>query len=456
MTDKNLEDTQPEQPKKAAPKKKNSTLAEEKNQQSISTGTRKTTKKAAAITPSAAEDQPVEKTPVKRSTRKKTEQVNEPMVLDQTVPAPVVHATRKKAQPVFPETSAEKTVPMPAKKKAVKSAEPVIEAVTTEVDKPAKKPRRGKWVALGIVGMLLIGIIGSAIGYWSAIQVRKTEEVTQRLVVATTQFELSKTDIADNNLGMAKRRLEYVIQIYPTFPGAADKLAEVMVSLAQQGQTTTTTTTIATPVVEATKDTRGAQAIFQSAQLQIAAQDWSGLYTSVLSLRNTDPSYESVKVDGMYYMALRNMGIANIQQGNLEIGIYQFTEAEKLGPIDSEAVKWRTWATYYVNGASCWDVLWDVAVQNFQYLYQSAPSLADFNGVTATDRYAQSLEGYGDSLQSTGNYCDAVGQYESSLSVKASETVSGKYNQAVEYCKNPPATPTPTMNPDWTPTPTNG
>jgi tetratricopeptide (TPR) repeat protein len=456
MTEKNLEDTQPEQPKKAAPKKKNTTLAEENNQQSISTGTRKTTKKAAVTAPSAAEDQPVEKTPVKRSTRKKTAQVNEPVVLDQTVPVPAVRATRKKTQPAEQEMAKEETVPVPAKRKAASKAEPALELVTAAEDEPVQKPRRGKWIGLGIAGILLLAVIGCAIGYWSAIQVRKTEEVTQRLVVATTQFELSKTDITNNNLGMAKRRLEYVIQIYPTFPGAADKLAEVMVSLAQQGQTTTTTTTIATPVVEATKDTRGAEAIYQSAQQQIAAQDWGGLYTSVLSLRNLDPTYESVKVDGMYYLALRNMGIANIQQGNLEIGIYQFTEAEKLGPIDSEALKWRTWATYYVNGASCWGVLWDVAVQNFQYLYQSAPSLADFNGVTATDRYAQSLEGYGDSLQSTGNYCDAVGQYESSLAIKASETVSGKYNQAVEYCKNPPATPTPTVNPDWTPTPTNG
>lgn len=457
MAKKNSQEITPDQSEKADVTRRSVSITEEPTPGEVTSPARKTRKKTVAADTTPAAVQPV-LTSTPRKTRKKAEQtgaiesVPEVVKAAPTVPTPAVRKSRTTAAAT---EQTELTRPMPAKGKPAKKQEPVTIEAAPEPEEPVKKVKRGKWIALGIVGMLLIGVIGSAIGYWSAIQARKAEEVNQRLIVSTTQYELSLQDISNNNLSMAKRRLEYVIEVYPSYPGAADKLAEVMVQLAQQGQNQNVTVSIATPVPEATKDTRGAAAILQSAEQQLAAQDWSGLYTSVLSLRNIDPTYEAVKVDGLYYMALRNMGIANIKNGNLEVGIYQFTVAEKIGPIDAEAVNYRTLATYYVNGAACWNVLWSVAVQNFQYLYQSAPYLSDFNGVTATDRYAQSLEGYGDFLETTSDYCNAVTQYQTSIAVKASETVSAKYNQAVEYCKNPPATPTPTLNPEWTPTPTN-
>ena len=324
-----------------------------------------------------------------------------------------------------------------------------------EADIPPKKAKRGGWIALGILGMLLIVFAGVAIGYSSAIKVRKTEETTQRLVVATTQFELSQQNIKDGALDLAKRRLEYVIQVYPSFPGAADKLAEVLVSMAKANQNSGNTTTSVLPTVEATKDTRGAAAIFAQAQQQLAAQDWQNLYVSVSSLRDLDPTYEAVKVDDMYYLALRNVAINNIKAGNLEIGIYQFSVAEQIGPIDAEADGYRQWAKMYVNAGAYWATNWANAVAGFSQLYSIVPNMIDFNGITVKQRYAQALDGYGDAFEASNDWCDAVTQYNASINIINSQTVAAKIPQAKEYCANPPATPTPTPDPNLTPTPTN-
>ena len=69
----------------------------------------------------------------------------------------------------------------------------------------------------------------------------------------------------------------------------------------------------------------------------IAAQDWPGALGALDEMRKLDPTYQTSQVDGMYYFALRNYGYDLIvKQGNLEGGIYQFTLAERFGPLDRD------------------------------------------------------------------------------------------------------------------------
>lgn len=362
---------------------------------------------------------------------------------EQTVPASVAPKSRKKV-PKKEEAPTFDSSPLP-------EGEAEAKTESESVNEAPKKRKRGGWIALGILGMLLIGVAGAAIGYYSAIQVRKAEEVSQIQTDATTQYELSLQDIKDNNLAMAKRRLEYVIQIYPSYPEAGNKLTEVMVAMAQANQSSGTVPAIATVVP--TKDTRDAVAIFTQAQQQYASQDWQNLYNSINSLRDLDPTYEAVKVDGFYYLALRNVGISNITNGNLEVGLYNFAVAEKIGPLDADAESYRIWARMYLNAASNWGINWSKAVDGFSTLYGMVPSLADFNGVSVRERYARSLAGYGDYLQSTYDWCGAVSQYETSIEIMSLQSVIDILPDAREKCATPPATPTPTLDPSVTPTP---
>jgi tetratricopeptide (TPR) repeat protein len=316
--------------------------------------------------------------------------------------------------------------------------------------KLAVRPRRGGWIAIGIAVFLLLGIAGSAIGYGAAIAARQKAELNQRLVKATTQFMLSQSDIQNNDLAMAKTRLEYVLQIYPNYPDAMNQLTAVMVELAKTNPEAAIESSAATAIP--TVDTGNLENLFKKSQELLANQDWENLLANVDALRNTDPTYKSVQVDGMYYMALRNVGIKRISAGHLEVGIFYLTLAGQIGPIDNEAKGYMNNAVMYLNAVSGFGVYWERTVAGLQSLYDMGLYIIDVNGVTLTQRYAEALAGYGDYLQSQGEWCEAVKQYEASLNIMQLESVNAIIEDARNYCANPPATATPTLAPGETPT----
>jgi hypothetical protein len=337
----------------------------------------------------------------------------------------------------------------------------IIEDVEVEPDVKAKKPRRGKWVLFGILAMLLLTAIGAGIGYASGIKQRQLADNTRRLKDAVTQFELGRQDLLAGKVELAQQRFIHVLTVYPQYPGIEEALKEAMVAVAlNQGQPSATEATPlpnVTPV--ATKDTREMSVLLQQGKDQLNASDWSGLLTTVNSMRNIDPTYEPIIVDGLYYFALRNEGIKQVEGGNLEVGLYDFALASQIAPIDEFAEARRGWAKLYINGASWWEVNWQNASLVFSQLYSMVPELRDSSGVSVVKRYAGSLDGYGDFLQSSGAWCEAVVQYEASIQVFSTQAVLDKLPQAREFCANPPVptpTPTPTIGPNSpTPTPTN-
>jgi tetratricopeptide (TPR) repeat protein len=347
------------------------------------------------------------------------------------------------------------------KNEAERTSEPEIiptslsdEQTLTESEPTRRK--HGSWVWIGILIMLVIVAIGTGIGYKMAIDIRMREGLNQRLIVATTQFELAINDEKNGNLDVARQRLEYILEIYPTYPGLDKKLTDVMLAIAlTQGPSQLTTpapneTASTSVTVVPTKDTKNLSILLNQAQAQLSGKDWPGLLATVLSMRDLDPFFESMKVDGLYYMALRNNGIAKIKEGSLEVGIFYFSLAEQMAPIDNEADGYRQWAKMYSNAGSYWQSNMQMAATLFAELYPLVPNLVDASGITVRTRYAKALEGYGDYLQQTYLWCDAVPQYESSIGVIPSDALSAKLTQARDYCSNPPATPTPVI----TPTPT--
>ncbi len=320
---------------------------------------------------------------------------------------------------------------------------------------PAGKVKRGKWIWLGILGMIIIILIGGGIGYASAIRARIIEQNNQRLVTATTQFELGLVDQREGRLETAQTRFEYVLTIYPEFPGITDKLVEVGLAIAetQGGEvvaspgTDPEPDTVITPV--ATKDTTSVSILFNQAQNQLAASDWEGLYTTLDKMRYIDPEYEPVKADGMLYLTLRNRGIAQIQAGHLEPGLYSFALASQIAPLDADAESYRTWAGMYLKASSYGlvDEFLGEAVQQFSVLHSLVPNLRDASGITVSQRYAQALINLGDFYQRNLDFCGAVPFFQQAAGIYAIPTLSEKIPQAEEYCKNPPEVPTPTPDP---------
>ena len=322
-----------------------------------------------------------------------------------------------------------------------------------------EKPRRGKWIMLGVLIMLLITMAGAGAGYVMGMRTRQIEQENKVLIQATTQFELGQVDLREGRLDTAQDRFEYVLSIYPDFPGIDEKLVEVGLAIAQAENAVIVSTPELEPTPYAaitpipTKNTRSVTLLFNQASEQMLGQDWDGLFGTLSAMREIDPEYKAVKVDGMLYMALRNRGIRQIQAGQLEPGMYSFAVASQIAPIDADAESYRSWARLYLNAGSHWGIDWYKAVEGFAYLYPLVPQLRDSSGITVTQRYSRALIGYGDTLQLNSDYCGAVPIYSQAAGIYADPTLSGKIAQAEEFCANPPVVPTPTLDP-LAPTPT--
>ncbi len=304
----------------------------------------------------------------------------------------------------------------------------------TQPIKPIKKAPRWRSILISVLGFLLLIGLGSFGGYSSGIGVRKSakNEIISKQV--SEQYTLALVDIEFGRYETAKERLQFVIDNDSSYPGASEKLTQVLVL-------SSIPTPTPAPTVTATPDFSGAESAYQRAQQLISAQDWPGALTALDTIRKLDSTYKTAQVDGMYYFALRNNGYDLItKQGNLEGGIYYLTLAERFGPLDNTAMGLREGARMYITGASFWQLDWKQAVDYFSQVSAGWPSLWD-GTMTASDRYHFALMRYGDELYIQQSYCSASEQYIIAATFGALDHPSaGNAEDAFNQCY--PATPT--------------
>ena len=308
------------------------------------------------------------------------------------------------------------------------------------IDKDKKKSGRGLRFLFNTLGFIIILALAGLGAYQSAVKTRtanQNEILSQQL---GEQFQLALVDIEFGKFENAKQRLEFIIAHDPTFPGAQEKLTEVLVKMNVPTPTPTVPPTT-------TPDFSGAQEAFTQAQQLINAQDWPGAIGALDQLRKLDSTYQTSQVDGMYFFALRNYGYNLItQQGNLEGGIYQFTLAERFGTLDNTANGLREGARLYLIGASFWDLDWQEAVNYFTQIYGGWPSLWD-GTLTSADRFRIASMRYGDQLVEQKRYCDAYVQYDNAQKVgQLDETAANGFSEASKVCYPATATPSPTLS----------
>lgn len=303
----------------------------------------------------------------------------------------------------------------------------------TQPNKPVMKSRRGRIFLFNALGLIVILVLAILAGYSSGIGVRKSNQNTVIMQQLGEQYQNTLIDIQFGRYENARQRLEWIISQDPTFPGAQEKLTEVLVL---SNKPTPTLTPSLTP----TPDFTGAQEAFTKAQQLIAAQDWPGAIQALDQMRKMDKNYEQSKVDGMYYFALRNYGYDLItKQGNLEGGIYQLTLAERFGPLDRDSNGLREGARYYLIGASFWGLDWAQAVSYFDQV-RAWGNLWD-GTMTSSERFWFASMRYGDELFAKEQFCDAVAQYENAQTIAAlDKDANDHWYHAYSQCY--PATPT--------------
>jgi tetratricopeptide (TPR) repeat protein len=330
----------------------------------------------------------------------------------------------------------------------------------TQPIKPVSPPPRWRSILTSILGLLLLIGLGGLGGYSSGIGTRKAAKnilITKQL---SEQFSFALVDIEFGRYDAARQRLEFIISKNPGYPGAAEKLTEVLILGSAP-------TPVPTPTLTPTPDFTGADEAFQRARQLIHAQDWAGALQTLDTIRKLDPSYKTAQVDGMYYFSLRNRGYDLItKEGNLEGGIYHLTLAERFGPLDNTSVGLREGARIYITGASFWELDWEQAVFYFSQVGAGWPSLWD-GTMTASQRLHTAYMRLGDELFQRGDYCGAYDQYQNATAIGALDaTAASNANEALVACYPPTATPesiiatteaptseVPTEEPTETPTP---
>jgi hypothetical protein len=313
-----------------------------------------------------------------------------------------------------------------------------------------------RWVAfIGLLALLLIAAVSAFGGYRSGIDLRKQFESTQIAVKVAEQFQLGLQDMEARKFELARQRFEYVIQHDPNYPGVTENLALVLLEL----NTTATPTPVPTPTLTPTPDLRGAEELFSQAQIMLAEEKWTEAIDTLLKLRKDEPAYNTVQVDSMFYVALRNRGVFRIlNEGDLEGGTYDLALAERFGPLDIEAANMRTWADLYLTGASFWELDWGQASFYFGQIVAVAPNLRDNTNMTASERYRIATIKWGDALAANKEWCLAQEAYEAAYNFSLDPALEPTIAFAADKCREaerpdrtqpPPAaeTPTPEVSP---------
>jgi tetratricopeptide (TPR) repeat protein len=299
-----------------------------------------------------------------------------------------------------------------------------------------------RWFLLIIPATLIVA--GSA-GYFSGVNQREAEQRTAVSDQATEQFNLGVEDLAAGRFEIARQRFEYVARIDPSYPGVADQLAKALLALNAPTASPAPDFT-PTPNLSPVKD------LFDQAKAAYDSQDWSTAIDTLIALRAKDPSYQPVQVDGLLYGALRSRALDRIRnEWDLEQGLYDLALAETFGPLDSEAVSWRTSARLYLSANSNIGLNWPQATNDFLELCLAG--LWD-----SCDKLSTAAEAYADFMSETTDFCPTAEQYTQwefppDIPVLARVYEFGTY--VVDRCEElsaPPPEATGTGEPQTTPT----
>jgi len=285
-----------------------------------------------------------------------------------------------------------------------------------------------------LLGLILVLGVSGFLGYQNGIARRTNQESFQLAVAVAEQYELGVLDIEAGRYEVARQRFEYVLGLDPIYPGVTDRLAEVLIIL---NATATPTPALLPTAIEATPtpDSRAEEDLFTQAESYVASEEWSLAIETLEMVRKKNPEYRSVDIDGMIYLSLRQRGVQKISLGNLEGGIYDLALAESFGILDTEADSWRTWASFYITGASYWNVDWAQAVYYFEQVVAMTPNLHDGSGWTAAQRYMDALNGNAQLLESEGRWCELDDIYDKAYQYTGDPAYQELFLTAQDKCE---------------------
>lgn len=299
-----------------------------------------------------------------------------------------------------------------------------------------KKAPWGRLLIAGWLVLIAIAVLGGYTGYQSGIEHRLATQSAQGAEELDHQYQLGLEELLTQECDRARQRFEWILEQDPNYPGAIDSLAQAITCM-NATATPTPELPTPTPTLTPTPDFRTVEEKFNQAQASMEAGDWEAAINSLFALRKEDPAYKAVDVDSMLYVAFRNRGVDKILNlGELESGLYDLSQAELFGPLDSEANGYRDWARLYLIGVSFYSVSdWAQAAFYLGQVAPYAPNLHNGTSGFAMDWYLESLEKYITQLDEAKDWCTAVTQLELYIQLTGDSSLEDQLNRYINRCE---------------------
>lgn len=302
-----------------------------------------------------------------------------------------------------------------------------------------------------VMALFLIAVIGGLLGYLSGQQQVSRVETAEARAYLEEQYRLGVEDLQTGQIELARQRFEYIINKDESFQAAIDRYIEI---IEIQYLTSVPLPPTATITPTPTLDFRPIEELWAQAQALMAIQQWDQALGILAAIRQVNPTFKIIEVDGLIYIGLRNRGLDKIRsRGELEEGLYDFTLAENFAPLDLEANNFRTWARYYLMGNGFWEAYPETAAYYYGLAASGAPSLKDASGMTAFYRYWVSLKHQAEIYIKEEEWCAASQQYQLVMDAWAEDEAAKVATQVYEQCLAA-SIPTATSTPTFTLTPT--
>jgi len=316
-------------------------------------------------------------------------------------------------------------------------------------DLPTVTPRT-RWGLIIFVCLLILIMIGGISGYQGyrqGIQDRIVQRSTEQVVEIERQYQLGLESFQAKDFEMARQRFEYVLEQDPNHARAIEMLARTLTELFATATLTPVVPT-STPTMTPTPDLRSVEEKLNEARAHVNSSEWDQAIETLLALRKENPQFQAVQVDSMLYVSLRNRGVDKIlKNGELEGGLFDLSQAELFGPLDSESQGYSNWARFYIIGASFWQVDWGQAAYYFGQVAPFAPNLHDGTYWTASQRYDEAMVNYINQLIDAKDWCRANDQMTAYRNFNSDPQFEPTAVVLEKRCKNKPDQETETPEP---------
>lgn len=319
--------------------------------------------------------------------------------------------------------------------------------VTVEAQPEGISRRRRIFRFLGLILIalaILLAVYGTVIEVaWERGQSGRADNARLALEEElASQLTYAQEDVLAGNFNLALRRLEWILERDPDYPGAdslrQDALLGSNAPLTTPFPTTIQLPTPRPPVEELSPDDSEQAQAFATLQQIFDEQDWRASVTAIVAFQAQYPDYNRRQSDALLYDAYLNLGQLLIMGDQVELGLFNLAQAEKLGDLPLEAEDQRLWAELYLLGISYYGVDWGTAVHFFRELCAAAPFYQN-----ACLKLHEALISHGDQYAANQDWCPAEKLYVEAILQNDEPIVSEKLREARKQCLE--ATPTPSI-----------